>query len=150
MPEPVGVVPGLDDMAVVGQPIQQRRGHLGVDEDVGPLGKDQVGRDHHAGVLVELGQQVEQQRPAGLAEGQVAQLVQDHQVQVQQLVGQAAGLAGRLLLLQGIYQLDRAEEPNPLAVPAHRLHAQGRGQVRLAAAGDVPPPSVAVGFRVRG
>ena len=68
VPEPVGVVAGLDDVAVVRQPIQQRRGHLGVDEDVGPLGEHQVGRDHHAGVLVQLRQQVEQQRPAGLAE----------------------------------------------------------------------------------
>ncbi len=35
--EPVGLVAGLDDVAVVREPIQQRRGHLGVAEHAGPL-----------------------------------------------------------------------------------------------------------------
>jgi hypothetical protein len=47
-------IAGLYDMAVVGQPVQQRRSQLGIAKDAGPLGKDQVGGDHHAGVLYAL------------------------------------------------------------------------------------------------
>jgi len=55
-----------------GQTIKQRGGHLGVAEDLGPFTEGEVGGDHHAGVLVELGEQVEEQRPTGLTEGQIA------------------------------------------------------------------------------
>jgi len=70
VPETVGLIAGLDDVAVMGQPVQERRGHLGVAEDAGPFPEGEVGGDHHAGVLVELGEEVEEQGPARLAEGQ--------------------------------------------------------------------------------
>ena len=57
--EAIGLVAGLDDVAVVGQVVQQRRGHLGIAEHAGPLDERQVGGDHHACVFVQLGQQVE-------------------------------------------------------------------------------------------
>ena len=53
LPEAIGVVAGFDDVAVMGEPVEQRGGELGVDEDVGPFGEHQVGGDDHAGVLVE-------------------------------------------------------------------------------------------------
>jgi len=52
--------------------IEQRSGHLGIAEDLAPLPEAEVGGDDHAGVLVELGEQVEEQRTARLAERQVA------------------------------------------------------------------------------
>lgn len=57
---------GLHDVAVVREPVEQCRGHLRITEDVGPLAEDEVGRDDDAGVLVELRQQMEEQRPAAL------------------------------------------------------------------------------------
>ena len=57
----MALVARLHDVAVVREPVQQRRRHLRVAEHAGPLGEVQVGRDHHAGVLVQLGEQVEQQ-----------------------------------------------------------------------------------------
>lgn len=59
--EAPGLVTGLDDVAVVREAVQQGRGHLGVAEDAAPLAEAQVGGDDNAGVLVKLGQQVEQQ-----------------------------------------------------------------------------------------
>ena len=56
VPEPVGLVSRLDDVAMVGQPVEQGRGHLGVTEHARPLRKRQIGGDHHAGVFIELGQ----------------------------------------------------------------------------------------------
>jgi len=69
-----GLVAALDNVAVVRLPVEQGCGYLGVAKDTGPFAEAQV-RNHDAGVLVEH-QQVEQQRAAGLAERQVAQLVE--------------------------------------------------------------------------
>ena len=62
MSESVALVAGLDDVAVMGQPVKQRRGHLRVTEDISPFGKRQVGGDQHARVFIELAEQVKQQR----------------------------------------------------------------------------------------
>ena len=80
----VGVVAGLHDVAAMDQPLEECRGHLGVGEDAGPLGEGEVGSDHHAGVLVELGEQVKEQGPARLTEGQVAELIEDDQTNGEQ------------------------------------------------------------------
>jgi hypothetical protein len=55
VPKPKRLIACLHDMTVVREPIQQRRGHLGVAKDLGPLCKRQVSGDHHAGVLIQLG-----------------------------------------------------------------------------------------------
>ena len=129
------LVAGLHNVAaVVRQAVQQRGGHLGVAEDAGPPREVQVGRDHHAGVFVQTAEQVEQQRPAGLAEGQVAQLIEDDQIQAQQARGDATGPALGLLLLQRVDQVDGEVEAHPLAMTGDAGHADGRGQVRLARA----------------
>jgi hypothetical protein len=65
------------------EPIQHCGGRLGVAEHAAQLGKRQIGRDHHAGVLVELQEQMEQQRAARLAEGQIHQLVNNHQIDIE-------------------------------------------------------------------
>ena len=61
MPEPPALVSGFHDVAMVSQPIQQSRGQLFIAKHPAPFRKAQVGRDHHAGALVQLGQQVKQQ-----------------------------------------------------------------------------------------
>ena len=59
----------LHDMAVMRQPIQKRCRHLGITKYARPFSEGQVRRDHHAGVLIELRQQMEEQGTAGLTEG---------------------------------------------------------------------------------
>ena len=61
--ESVALIAGLDDMAVMGQTVKQRRGHLRAAEDISPFGKRQVGGDQLARVFIELAEQVKQQRP---------------------------------------------------------------------------------------
>ena len=107
---PAGVA-GLDDVAVVGQAVEHGGGHLGVAEHLGPIGEGEVGGDQQRGVLVELADQMEQQLPAGLAEGQIAELVDDDEIVAQQLLGQAAAAAGGLFLLELVDQIDEVEEP---------------------------------------
>ena len=41
---PAGIA-GLDDIAVVGEPVEHGGGHLGIAEDLGPVGECQVGGD---------------------------------------------------------------------------------------------------------
>lgn len=55
--------------------VEQGRRHLGVSEDRGPFAEAEIRRDDDAGSLVELAQQVEQQRTAGSAEWQVTKLI---------------------------------------------------------------------------
>jgi hypothetical protein len=62
---------------VVGQAIEERRGHLGVAEDRGPFAEAEVGSDDNAGAFVELAQEMEEQGPARGAERQVAEFVEE-------------------------------------------------------------------------
>ena len=48
----------------MGEPIEERGGHLGVAEHRCPFAEAEVGGDDDAGALVERAQQMEQQRPA--------------------------------------------------------------------------------------
>ena len=57
----IRLVAGLDDVAVVGESVEQRGGHLGVAEYAGPFAEGQIGGDHHAGVLIEFREQMEEQ-----------------------------------------------------------------------------------------
>ncbi len=82
MAESPRLIAGLHDVAMMSNSIQQRGGHLRVGEDAAPFAEAQVRRDHYAGVLIELGEQVKQKRATDLAEWQVAQLIEDHQVDV--------------------------------------------------------------------
>ena len=114
MPKAVGLIARLHDVAMVGEAVQQRGSHLGVAEDARPFGKRQVGGNQHAGVFIELGQQVKQQGAARLAERQVTQLIEDDQVHAHQAQGNPARLALRFFLLQGIDQIDRGVKPHAL------------------------------------
>ncbi len=128
------LVAGFDDVAVVSEPIQQGSSQLGVAKHARPFGEAQVGGDHHTGVLVELGQQVKQQRPAGLAERQIAQFIENHQIHAQQGSGDAPGLAVVLLALQQVDQVDRGVETHTLAVQGDAGYGQRSGQVGLTGA----------------
>ena len=59
VPEAVAVVAGFQNLAAMREPIEQRRGHLGVAKDGLPFGEAEVGGDGQTGVLVELADQVE-------------------------------------------------------------------------------------------
>ena len=51
--EPPALVAGFEDVAVMGQPVEQRRGHLGVGEDARPFGEGEISRQDDRGPLVE-------------------------------------------------------------------------------------------------
>ena len=91
--EAPALVAGLDDLAMVGEPVEQRRGHLGVaGEHARPLPEGEVGGDHDGGGLVELADEVEQELAARLREGQVAEFVEHHEVESGEMVGDLRAL----------------------------------------------------------
>lgn len=47
-------VAGLDDLAMVGEPVEQRGGHLGIAKDAGPFTEGQFDGDDDRGAFVEL------------------------------------------------------------------------------------------------
>lgn len=53
---------------MMGQAIEQCRRHLGIAERASPFGEAGVRGDDDAGLLVKLGEQVEQERATGRAE----------------------------------------------------------------------------------
>lgn len=47
------IIAGLDDVAMVGEPVEQGGGHLGIAEHARPLAERQVGGDDHLGALAQ-------------------------------------------------------------------------------------------------
>jgi hypothetical protein len=74
---------------------------------------------------------MKEQRAAGGAERQITEFVEDHEVASYQPVRDLARSARSFLLLQRINQIDRAEEPNFLAMVFNRLNAKGCPYVSL-------------------
>src|SRR5271170_240787 len=133
--ETEAVVSGFENVAAVGETVEQRGCHLGVAEHGGPLAEAKISRDDDAGALVELAQQIEEQRPAGGAERQVAKLVEDDEIGVSEPGRDLARFALKLLLFKSVDEFDRGEEPNALAVMLDGLDADRRSEMRLACAG---------------
>jgi hypothetical protein len=73
---------------VMREAIEQRGGHLGVAEHARPFPESEIGRDDDRCALVEAADQVEQQLSAGLGEGQIAQLVEDDEVEAGEVIGE--------------------------------------------------------------
>ena len=99
-------VAGLDDLAVVGEPVEQGCGHLGVAEDGRPLAEGGVCGDDGGGALVEPAHEVEEELPAGLGEGQVAEFVEDDEVAAGELLCGAALASGAEFGLEVVDQVD--------------------------------------------
>ena len=77
-----------------------------VAEDGWPFAEGQVCGDDDRGALVEPAHQTEEQLPAGLGEGQVAELVEDDEVAADELVCGAALAPGAEFGLEVVDQVD--------------------------------------------
>ena len=62
--EAPAVVSGFDDIAVVGQAIEQRGRHLGVCKDAWPFAEGKIGSHDDRGALIEPADEVEQELAA--------------------------------------------------------------------------------------
>ena len=100
----------------MGEPIEERGGHLRIAEDAGPFAKGQVGGDDDRSAFVELADQVEQQLAAGLGEREITQLIEDQEVQAGDQVGSASLPFCAGLGIELVHEVDDVEEPAPAAI----------------------------------
>jgi len=64
-------VAGFDDVAVMGETIEQRGRRLRIAEDAWPFAKGEIGRYDDRRALIEPADEMEQKLAAGLGEGQI-------------------------------------------------------------------------------
>lgn len=141
--EAPAVVAGLDDVTVMGQPVEQRGGHLGVAEDAGPFTEGEVRGDDDRRALVEPADEMEQELAAGLSEGQVAEFIEDDEVEAGQLIGEPTLPPVAGLGLQSIDQIHDVVEPATRA-GADAASGDGNGEVSFAGAGPTDQYDVAL------
>src|SRR5271154_2297147 len=113
--ETEAVVSSFENVAAVGETVEQRGRHLRVAEHGGPFAEAEIGRDDDAGSLVELAQEMEEQGAAGGAERQVAQLVENDEIGMGKPRRDLSGLSLKLFLFEGVDEFDGGEEPDALA-----------------------------------
>jgi len=108
--EPPAIVAGLDDVAVMGQPVEQRGGHLGVAEHARPFAEGEIGGYDDGGALIEPADEVEEKLATGLGERQIAEFIQHDEVHPGQMLGEPtlSSIAG--LGLEAIDEVDYVEE----------------------------------------
>src|SRR5271166_4746021 len=87
-------VAGLDDVAVMGEAVEERGRHLRIAEHARPFAEGEIGGDDDRSSLVEPADEMEQQLPAGLGEGEIAEFVEDDEVEAGEIVSDASLTSG--------------------------------------------------------
>ncbi len=87
-------VAGLDDVAVMGEAVEQRGGHFRIAEHARPFAEGEIGGDDDRSSLVEPADEI-QQLPAGLSEGEIAEFVEDDEVEAREVIGEPSLAAAR-------------------------------------------------------
>ena len=85
MAEAAAVAVHLQDVHVVGEPVQQCAGEAFRSEHLGPLVERQVGGDQDGAALVALPEDLEEQFRSGGGQGDEAQFVDDQQAEAGQI-----------------------------------------------------------------
>ncbi len=129
------------------EPIEERGGHLRVAEHGAPLAEGEIGGHDERDALIELTDQVEEQRTAILRERQVAELIEDDDVLVEEPRGQATGLTLALLGVELVNEIDDAEEARAFPL-LDGVPGESCRQVRFPGAGAADEHDVAGGGEV--
>ena len=99
--EPVGLGAGFEDAGVEGDPVDDGGDEAGVGEDGAPFAEGQVGGDGDGGSFLALGDDLEEQLAAAAVDLDVAEFVEQQQVQA----SVAADDAGQCALVGGFGEL---------------------------------------------
>src|SRR5205823_14119406 len=111
--EAPALVAGFDDFTMMGETIEERGRHLGVAKHTGPIAKGQIGGDDNGSALVKPADQMKEQLAAGLSERQVAELVENNEVDAGEIFGEPPLPAGAGLALQPVDEVDDGVEAAP-------------------------------------
>ena len=131
---------------MVGDAVEQRAGEALAGEDRGPFLEGQVGGDNGGAILVAPTEDVEEQFASALREGHVAELVDDQQADLGELVLEAEQ---SLLVVRLDHLVDQVggggEAHGEALLPFIDFHAVQEAIQRPREAGIVKPPYVGVG-----
>src|SRR6266481_3785922 len=141
--EAPAVIAGLDDVAMVGQAIEQRGRHLCVAEHAGPFAEREIGGDDDRRALVEPADEMEQQLATGLGERQVAELIEDDEVHPGQMLGDTTLSSVAGLDLQAVDEVDHVVE-TPAGSGSDAASGDGYGQMGFAGAGTADQNGIAL------
>ena len=86
---------------------------------------------------------MEQQLPAGLGEGEIAEFVEDHEVEAGEIIGEPSLAAGARLSLELIDEIDGGEEATARS-STYAASRDGDGEMRLAGAGSADQDDIAL------
>src|SRR5689334_16128464 len=109
--EAPALVASLDDLTVMGQPVEQGGGHLRVTKDARPFTEGQVGCDDHRGLLIQPADQMEQKLATRLGKRQIAEFVQHNEVHPREIVRHPTLPACTGLRLEPVDQINHVVEP---------------------------------------
>src|SRR5437868_465435 len=98
---------------MMGEAIEQRRGHLGIGEDARPFPEGEIGGDNDRCTFVKLADQMEEQLPASLSEGQIAEFVKDHEIHPDEVIGEPSLATLAAFALETIDEIEGVEEASP-------------------------------------
>ena len=115
------------------EPVEQGGGELFVSEDLHPLGECEVGGDDGGSAFVAIGQQIEEQLPAGAVKRHESELVHDQESGALDPAMKPAELECVSGLEEVPHQIGCADKQHPVSA-AGGLDAERDGEVGLAGA----------------
>ena len=141
--EAPALIAGLDDLTMMGEPVEKRGGHFGVAKDAWPFGEGKVGGDDDGGALVKAADQMEEQLAARLRKGQIAKFIEDHDVEAGEIIGHPALAAGPSFCIEPVDQIDDiVEAPSGAAADAGPGNRDGKMAFAGACRDSVTMPGV--------
>src|ERR1700751_1593524 len=92
------------------EPVEQRGCHHGIAEDTWPFTEGQISRDDDRSALIELADEMEEQLPAGLSKGQIAEFVENGKVFAGEIIGDPPLPPRACFSLQAIDEINCVKE----------------------------------------
>src|SRR5690606_21186644 len=127
----------------MGETVKKGSCHFGIAKDAWPFAKGEVRRDDNRCSLVELRDEMGEQLPASLSEGEIAGVIEHDEVEPGQVVGDTTLATGAALDPEVVDPINDTEEPTPRTVADERT-SYGDGQMRLSRAGSADHSDVAL------
>src|SRR5687768_647910 len=107
--ETVAVAADVHDVTVMDEAVDQRRSHYLIPKDRAPIFKAFVAGEDRRGVLVAPGEELEEEHGAGRRDGQIADLVDDHDAREDERTESMREPAARLGVFERVQEI-RSEE----------------------------------------
>ena len=136
MLEAPGLAAGLDDVGPVGESVDDRLREPRVGEDLRPLAEGEVGRGDQRRAFVALGDHLEDKLGGALGQGEIAQLIEDEQLDACVACDDTGELASGLGFLQLVGESGEGGETDAASLLAGADRERDR-EMRFACAGRV-------------